>query len=79
MERVTGSDGDGSSKTRGPTNIVSFSINDITSDGYSKQLSTEMIKLIKNLWELKQPEATRAMATATPTLNIRNLSVFTHR
>ncbi len=49
MEGATGSDGDDSSKTRGPTKIVSFSINDITSDGYSKQLTTEMMKLMKNL------------------------------
>ncbi len=34
------------------------------------QLTTEMMKLMKNFLELKQPTATKAMTTATPTPNI---------
>ncbi len=42
----------------------------MTGYGYSMQLTIEMLKLMKNLLELKQPEATRVMATATSTPNI---------
>ncbi len=70
MEGATGSDGNGNSEIKGSTKIVTFSINNIKGDGYSKQLTTKMIKLMKNLLELKQPEVTRATATATPTLNV---------
>ncbi len=67
MEGDTGSDGN--SETRRPK-IVSFSINNITGHSYSMQLITEMIKLIKNLLELEQPEVTRATAKAIPTSNV---------
>ncbi len=77
MEKVTDSDDDGNSKTRCPTKIISFSINDITSHGYSMQLITKMLKLMKNLLGLKQPEATRAIvATAKPTPDVLNFVNF---
>ncbi len=63
----TGSDSN--NETRRPK-IVSFSINNITGHGYSMQLTTEIMKLMKNLLKLKQPEATRATMTAIPTPNV---------
>ncbi len=50
IERAKGSNGN--SKIR-HLKIVSFSINDITSYGYSMQLIMEMMKLIKSLLGLK--------------------------
>ncbi len=70
IKDTIGSDDDGNSETRCPTHIVSFFINNMTGHGYSIQLTTEMLKLMKNLLELKQPEATRATAIATPTPNV---------
>ena len=70
-KRITGSNSNNNSKTRPCTKIVSFSINDISSYGYSIQLTTKMIKLMKNLMKkFLKPKETRAMATTTPTLNI---------
>ena len=68
MEGATGSDGNSNSKTRCPTKIVNFFINNITGHGYFMQLITEMIKLMKNLIKkfLKAQE-TRATVIATPT------------
>ncbi len=63
----TGSNGN--RETRRPK-IVNFSINNITSHGYSMQLITEMIKLMKKLLDIKQLKAIRATATATPTPNV---------
>ena len=64
-EGVTSSDGNGN---RHLIKIVSFPINNITGYGYSKQLITEMMKLMNYLMKkLLRPEETRATAIITPT------------
>lgn len=72
---ATGSNNNDNSKTI-YRKFVSFSINNITVYDYFKQLIPKIMKLSKNLLELNQLEATRTIATATPTSNVRNLSVF---
>ena len=70
-EGVTGSNGNGNSKTRPFTKIVSFSINNITSHNYSMQLTTKMMKLMNNLIKkFWRPKKTKAMGTVILTLNI---------
>ncbi len=59
----------GNNTTRRPK-IVNFSINNIIGHSYSIQLTTEIIKLIENLLELKQPKTIWAMTTVTPTPNV---------
>ncbi len=65
----------GNSETR-RHKIVNFSINNITSHGYSMQLTTKIMKLMKNLLELKQLEAIKAMTTTIPTLKCLKIVSF---
>ncbi len=77
MEGDTGSNSNGNSKTRCPTKIVSFSINNITGHGYSMQLTIKMMELMKNLLGLKQPEITKTMVAITKlTSDFLNLVYF---
>lgn len=75
-KKVTSSNGNHNSKTR-YLKIVSFSINNIIGHSYSMQVTTEMMKLMKNLLGLKQPEAIIAMATTVkPTSDVLNFVSF---
>ena len=71
MKGVTGSNGDGNSKTRHFTKIVSFFINNIINHCYFIQFTIEMMKLINNLMKkFLRFEKTRIIMTAIPTLNV---------
>lgn len=76
MERIKDSNGHGKGKIR-CAKLVSFFIKDITGPGYSIKLITEMIKLMKTLLRLNQPEKTRRIRIiAKLTLDILNFVGF---
>lgn len=75
-EEDTNSNSNGNSNTRRPK-IVSFFVNNITDYNYSMQLTTKMMKLIKNLLGFKEPNTTNVIvAIAKPTPNILNFVSF---
>ena len=58
IKRVTSNNGNDNSKIR-CSKFVSFSINNITNQDYSIQLTTKIMKLMKNLLGINQLKATR--------------------
>lgn len=64
MEEIMGNNSDSNNKIRCSIQIVSFSINDMTGHIYFTQVIIKMMKLMKNLLELKQLKTTRVMVTA---------------
>lgn len=76
-EGVIGSNSNHKRKTRCLTQIFNFSINNIIGHGYSRQFTTQIMKLIKNLLGSKQLEARKAMIkTVKPTPKVLNFDNF---